>query len=55
MAAKKPLRKPKDQVLNLRLSSEQKERFERAAARLDIALSEFLRVAAREKADGMGL
>jgi len=55
MAARKSLRKPKDQVLNLRLSAEQKDRFERAAAKLDIALSEFLRVAAREKAEGMGL
>jgi hypothetical protein len=42
-------------VLNLRLSTEQKERFERAAAKLGIALAELLRVAARESAGGMGL
>ena len=55
MGTKKLVRKPKDQVVNLRLSVEQKERFERAAAKLDVALSEFLRAAAREKAEGMGI
>ena len=55
VATKRPLKKPKDQVVNLRLSVEQKERFERAAAKLEIPLSEFLRAAAREKAEGMGV
>jgi hypothetical protein len=56
VAGKKPQarRAPKDQIVNIRLSAELKERFMKEADALGMDVSTFLRVAALEKIERRG-
>ena len=53
-APKKTARPPRDTVVNVRMTTAQKERFTKAAVKADMALSDYLRRAAQEKADREG-